>query len=579
MLRTATVWLLIVISGPIVRAQSVRYVDDDAAPGGDGLSWATAYDTLPAALTAAQPGDQIWVASGTYVGNFTLALGVEMYGGFDGTETLLEQRDWTAHETILDGNQTGSVVAGPAGATEATRIDGFTITGGSAGSGGGLYLLSCSPTVTNNAIKGNVGVGGGGLKLSNSNATIANNEITGNTATHSGGGLAIGGSAPIIANNTITGNAALNFHGGGVSCVDSAPTITGNLITENSAAWYGGGLSLHQSIPPITDDVSSTIAGNVISGNSVGDYGGGLYLSDSPANVLNNTISGNSAVNYSGGGLYLTHSSATIANNTIKGNSATWYGGGLYVRDSSPIIANNTIAANSAGGDGGGLYVYLQHDVYSLAIVNTVLAFNSSGMYGHLVRGTVELRRNSIFGNDAYNFSGLPDPTGTDGNVSVDPLFVREPAPGPDGLWGTEDDDYGDLHLSLDSPVIDAGDNVEVPADVGDLDGDGDVTEPIPLDLDGYDRFMDDPLTADTGSGGPPIVDMGAYEFGPDDCRHGGGLDHDGDVDLVNYAAFERCVTGPDAQPSPGCECFDLDATGRVDLADVALLQASFTGE
>ena len=31
------------------------------------------------------------------------------------------------------------------------------------------------------------------------------------------------------------------------------------------------------------------------------------------------------------------------------------------------------------------------------------------------------------------------------GNIDADPLFVRDPDPGPDGVWGTEDDDYGDL--------------------------------------------------------------------------------------------------------------------------------------
>ena len=36
-----------------------------------------------------------------------------------------------------------------------------------------------------------------------------------------------------------------------------------------------------------------------------------------------------------------------------------------------------------------------------------------------------------------------------------DPVFLRTPSPGPDTLWGTLDDDYGDLHIALNSPAID----------------------------------------------------------------------------------------------------------------------------
>ena len=49
-------------------------------------------------------------------------------------------------------------------------------------------------------------------------------------------------------------------------------------------------------------------------------------------------------------------------------------------------------------------------------------------------------------------------------------------------------------------------------ADVFDLDGDGDVTEPTPVDLEGTVRFWDAPAI-DTGAGSAPIVDIGAAEF------------------------------------------------------------------
>ena len=80
---------------------------------------------------------------------------------------------------------------------------------------------------------------------------------------------------------------------------------------------------------------------------------------------------------------------------------------------------------------------------------------------------------------------------------------------GADGVTGTLDDN---LRLQPDSPAIDAGDNSAVPADTLDLDGDGNTTEPLPYDLAGNPRFIEHPRP-DSGSGTPPLVDMGAYEM------------------------------------------------------------------
>ncbi|NLX15002.1 MAG: hypothetical protein GXY44_15315 [Phycisphaerales bacterium] len=92
-------------------------------------------------------------------------------------------------------------------------------------------------------------------------------------------------------------------------------------------------------------------------------------------------------------------------------------------------------------------------------------------------------------------------------NITSDPLFADPD--GPDGIAGTSDDN---LRLLPGSPCIDAGANHLVPADIVDLDGDGNTSEPIPFDRDGDPRFRDDPTAPDRGAGTAPIVDMGAYE-------------------------------------------------------------------
>src|SRR5690606_7714723 len=92
--------------------QAVIHVDADAAPGGDGASWATAFHDLQDALAIAQAGDEVWIAEGLYkptegsdrTATFTLMSGVALYGGFDGTETQREERDWEANVTVLSGD-------------------------------------------------------------------------------------------------------------------------------------------------------------------------------------------------------------------------------------------------------------------------------------------------------------------------------------------------------------------------------------------------------------------------------------------------------------------------------------------
>jgi hypothetical protein len=101
-------------------------------------------------------------------------------------------------------------------------------------------------------------------------------------------------------------------------------------------------------------------------------------------------------------------------------------------------------------------------------------------------------------------------------NICLDPHFADAGMWNDHGTPGDKSDDSwltGDHHLMSGSACIDAGDNSAVPLDSVDLDADGDSSERLPCDLGGSSRFFDDPSALDTGSGTPPLVDMGAYEY------------------------------------------------------------------
>jgi len=110
------------------------FVDIDATGLNDGSSWANAYTDLNDALTSVPVGIalDIWIADGTYTptttdsnartATYRLPSAVKLFGGFNGTETMLSQRDVTLNKTILSGDVLGND-NGILSLTEATRSD------------------------------------------------------------------------------------------------------------------------------------------------------------------------------------------------------------------------------------------------------------------------------------------------------------------------------------------------------------------------------------------------------------------------------------------------------------------------
>ncbi len=347
---------------------------------------------------------------------------------------------------------------------------------------------------------------------------------------------------------------------------ETADSIVDGLTIRNGhVAGDGGGVYCLDSSPTISN---CTISGNTTTAEGYTGYGGGIHCSSSNPVIINCTITGNTA-ECSGGGVFcVNYSSPTIANCVISENTVTYpkcSGGGVACQEYSvPLLVNCTISENMVQGpygSGGGIYCDTDGDP---TIINCTIAANRSGGYGGGVfcgwHGNATITNCILWGDVPDEVSGSPMIAYCNveggwegqGNIAADPNFAFP----------------GDYHLMPGSPCIDAGCNCAVPEDFADLDGDGVLWEYTAFDLDGEGRFFDDPNTPDTGSGLPPIVDMGAYEFGGSDlppCH--GDLDGDRDVDLDDLAvllAHYGVLEG--ANGADG----DMDCDGDIQIADLA---------
>ncbi|MHC4325107.1 MAG: PKD domain-containing protein, partial [Planctomycetota bacterium] len=248
--------------------------------------------------------------------------------------------------------------------------------------------------------------------------------------------------------------------GGGIFCFGTSPTIKGNIITDNigpiemignnQAQWrlsYGSGIGTFQS--------GATIANNIIKNNSA--YAGAIFVAGDDK-ICNNLIYDNSAV--VGGGVIIFGGS--LVNNTIVGN-------------------DTNASAQAGSGPGGNIYIVIDNQLsQGMMILNNIIcnAKSGGGISGEGAIDESKISFNNVWGNSPGNYMELSNLTGTNGNISENPLFVDAQAK--------------DFHLQLDSPCIDAGDPDYVPYP-WQLDIDGDIAvmgEQIDIGADEYVGYI-----------------------------------------------------------------------------------------
>ncbi len=347
--------------------------------------------TIAAALDSAAAGDTVLVGGGVYThivadgaaANSVAPMksGVTLLGEAGAAATIMDVSNPAASRGITCINCDGSTV-----------IEGFTITGGDAFTGAGVYISGGAPVFRNNIFLDAYGGTGGGMLITGaSQALIESNRFDLNVAC-CGIGCAMvvdQGSTPEIIDNIFFGNSG--FGGGAVAFSQSGGVVRGNQFLSNTGT-DGGALALQFGSDPLVED-------NYFSDNESSNQGGAvqIWLCDNPI----------------------------FRNNTVVGNRADGSGGGVSISSSSPEFSGNTIAGNNAT-SGGGVFITGSS---VLELDHNIIAFNTGpgGIECDDPAASVSFACNDVFENAGNQYSIFcSDQTGTAGNISEDPRFCTD---------------------------------------------------------------------------------------------------------------------------------------------------------
>ena len=210
--------------------------------------------TIQAGIDASANGDTVLVQPWTYFENIN-------YNGHNITVASLfftTQDTSYISQTVIDGNQEGSVVTFESEEDSTAFLCGFTITNGEGGQSFNDEL-------------------GGGITCKNFSDPIIMDSYLTNNYSYYGGGMHSDESNPQFLNVIISNNTAIN--GGGIYCDNSGPSLENVIIAENSASYRGGGI--------YCDNSSLNLENVTLKNNVSEDKGGGICIRESNSILMN----------------------------------------------------------------------------------------------------------------------------------------------------------------------------------------------------------------------------------------------------------------------------------------------------
>jgi predicted outer membrane repeat protein len=359
----------------IAESTGIIYVNADATGYNYGTNWDHAFTSLESALSVASSGNQIWIAEGIYkpsaengtgVGEdfytFKLKSGVAVYGGFNGMEQELEERNWSVNRVYLDGNLGSNrvfhVVTAGSNCNEETILDGVTIRNGQASgstaafrNGANLFVSGSSPKFRNLSIySGTCGNYGANVYVENSEAEFDDCSIDSGNSDNQGGGIALHNSSAKFNNCNISDNYAYGL-GGGVNVAGTGTNLFNSCsFTENRANDSGSGGAFF-----VESNVDALLIVNCYFAENIAAVSGGAIDLSGTTTIVNSTFGSNYAQDAGamGGHIFVRASgSLDIYNSVLYAGSAD-NGEQVYAVSGSTLLVKNSMIED-CGGSGAG---------------------------------------------------------------------------------------------------------------------------------------------------------------------------------------------------------------------------------
>jgi hypothetical protein len=321
------------------------------------LNIPTDYPTIQAGIDSASVGDTVLVQPGTYVENINFN-GKNIVVG-----SLFLTTDDTAYisQTVIDGNQTGSVVTFATDEDSTAILCGFTVTDGNADFGGGIYCYRASPILRYLHVR---------------------------------------------ANNAL-------YEGGGISCIETSMTIENVSLLDNTADYWGAGIAI---IDTTFKSASVELNGIVIRDNFSYGIAGAIGLGHVYVKINRGEICYNRA-NALCGGIDARNADLTLVNTAIYRNRDYSGGRAIYAGSNTLVLIHCTIADNDHEYDPD------ENDTPDIAANSCSLWVRNSIVFRGETDG-IEIKADTRTSHIDVSHSIVKGTSG-DGNLTIDPLFVN----------------------------------------------------------------------------------------------------------------------------------------------------------